>query len=481
MYGRGLKDVRIIYGAGRENVSADALSRSPHAPAPLEGVGEGEMQVGQVQSQDTDSDRSNLSLLQSVHGDLPSTPPACYLDEQKKDPKLFEIINFLRTSSLPADEGWARKVALQSPLFTIVDDTLYYVDSRRRNRQVVVPLPHHRKLLEETHAGRYGGHFSGRKLYESLSLHWWWEGMYRDAMEFSKNCPECAIAKGTGRMHRPPLCPIPVARPFQIWGVDILDLLKTEQGNQHAIVFQDLFTKWPMVYPAPDQKAVRLACLLAEEIVCLFGVPEVMLSDRGTNLLSHLMSDVCQLLGAKKLNTTSYHPQCDGTVERFNRTLKSMLRKHAARFGMQWDKFLPCVLWSYRNTPHSSTGEKPSFLMFGVDCRSSTETAFLTVPKRIPVDIPDYRQELMLSLSSARELAQQSIRKAQQRYKAQYDKKSSVPDLKIGEWVLVRFPQEETGRNRKLSRPWHGPYRITDRRDPDVSVTKVYFPSEGAI
>ena len=191
--------------------------------------------------------------------------------------------------------------------------------------------------------------------------------MYRDAMEYCKTCPECAIATGTGRILRPPLCPIPIAHPFQVWGVDIMDVPKTEQGNQHAIVFQDLFTKWPMVYPAPDQKAIRIARLLTEQIVPLFGVP---LSDRGANLLSHLMTEVCESLG---LNTTAYHPQCDGTVERFNRTLKSMLRKHAARFGMQWDRFLAGVLWSYRNTPHSSTGEKPSFLMFGIDCRSPTE------------------------------------------------------------------------------------------------------------
>ena len=193
------------------------------------------------------------------------------------------------------------------------------------------------------------------------------------------------------------------------------------------------------------------------------------------------MLDVCKFLGVKKLNTTAYHPQCDGTIERFNRTLKNMLRKHVDRFGTQWDRFLPGVMWSYRNTPHSSTGERPSFLLFGVDCRSPTEAAFLPVPKHVPVDIPDYRQELLLSLSSARELAQDSIRRAQKRYKLHYDEKATVPDLKVGEWVLVRFPQEETGRNRKLSRPWHGPYRITERRDPNVSATKVYFPEENAI
>lgn len=92
-------------------------------------------------------------------------------------------------------------------------------------------------------------------------------------------------------------------------------------------VFQDFFTKWPMVYPVPDQKALRIAQLFAEEIVPFFGVPEALLSDRGTNLLSHLVLDICKLLGVKKLNTTSYHPQCDGTVKRFNRTLKTMLRK----------------------------------------------------------------------------------------------------------------------------------------------------------
>ena len=49
----------------------------------------------------------------------------------------------------------------------------------------------------------------------------------------------------------------------------------------------------------------------------------------------------------------------------------------------------------------------------------------------------------------------------------------------MGEWVLIRFPHEETGRLRKLSRPWHGPYWITEENDPDVMAVKVYFPEEG--
>ena len=87
-----------------------------------------------------------------------------------------------------------------------------------------------------------------------------------------------------------------------------MDLPMTESGNKHVVVFQDYFTKWPLVYPVPNQKAIRLVELLTKEVIPLFGVPKALLSDRGTNLLSHVMSDVCVRLGIVKLNTTAYHP-----------------------------------------------------------------------------------------------------------------------------------------------------------------------------
>ena len=80
-------------------------------------------------------------------------------------------------------------------------------------------------------------------------------------------------------MVRPPLHPIPVSRPFQILGVDVMDLPLTASGNKHVLVFQDLFTKWPMVYPIPDQKSECIVKLVVEEIILFFGVPEALLSD----------------------------------------------------------------------------------------------------------------------------------------------------------------------------------------------------------
>ena len=115
-------------------------------------------------------------------------------------------------------------------------------------------------------------------------------------MEFCRSCRECAKVTGIGRRYRQPLHPIPIQRPFKIIG------------------------------------AIRIARLVAEEVFPLFGVPNALLSDRGANFLAHVMQDVCELLGIRKLNTTAYHPQCDGMVKRLNRTLKTMLRKHVTKF-----------------------------------------------------------------------------------------------------------------------------------------------------
>ena len=214
----------------------------------------------------------------------------------------------------------------------------------------------------------------------------------------------------------------------------------------------------------------------------MFGVPEALLLDRGTNLLSHIMMDICRFLDIEKLNTTSYHPECDGMVQRFNRTLKSMLRKRAAQFNKQWDNHPPALLLAYRNAPHDATGEKLSFLLFGWDCRSPQEAALLPVANNTPLtNIMDCREELIFTLSSTRETAFESIQKAQQRYKTSYDRNSDNHSYRVGDWVLIRFPSEETGKFRKLSQPWHGPYRVTSCNETNITAAKIYFPREDPI
>ena len=106
--------------------------------------------------------------------------------------------------------------------------------------------------------------------------------------------------------------------------------------------------------------------------------------------------------------------------------------------------------------------KKKSFLLFGMDCQYPTEAALLPPT---PTDVEDYRHELTLGLSSARQLVVECIQSAQTQYKSSYDHKSMVRDYRIGDWILIRFLQEDSGANRKLSRHWHGPFRVTDFDD----------------
>ena len=150
--------------------------------------------------------------------------------------------------------------------------------------------------------------------------------MRSDVHHWSRGCLTCATYC-TGHSVRAPLTPIPVSGPFDHVGIDVVQLPRSSKSNQYAVVFMVYFKKWPEVFAVHDQTAATIARLLVEEIVSCHGVPAEILSDRGKAFLSGLMKEVTQLLGIHQTNTTVYHPQTDGLVERFNRTLITMLAK----------------------------------------------------------------------------------------------------------------------------------------------------------
>jgi len=118
-------------------------------------------------------------------------------------------------------------------------------------------------------------------------------------------------------------------------------------------------------------------------------------------MLSHLMKDICELLGIKKLNTTAYYLECDGAVEHFNHALSGSKLQHMDPSGHAW---------AYRNMPHISTGETPSCLLFGMECHSPTEAALLPPKSPKITNISDCQEEMVSTLSTARALALKSTR-----------------------------------------------------------------------
>lgn len=450
-------DLTIKHKAGKQNANADALSRNP-------------IETSDVAAIITDTAPALLPDVRLLK------------DEQEKDTTCKVMIRYLLNHELPDDASTARRLVAESKQFEMIDGVLHFENPAFPGRWcIVVPEKLREDVLEEAHGGCFAAHFAERKVYDRLRRNVWWKGMKADVRRFCRGCLVCASRKGARKTYRPPLQPIPVGGPFHRVGVDILQLPTSDQGNKYVIVFMDYLTKWPEAIATADQKAETIARAFIEYVVCRHGIPEELLSDRGANFLSSLIQSVCQVLGVKKINTSGYHPQTDGLVEKFNSTLINMISKSSDTAPHDWDTRLPQVLFAYRSTIQESTKESPFYLVYGRDPRIPTSTVLSYRRSPYTVDIDDYKLELTEALSGAWKLAHDHIQVAQARQKFQYDKHSADVQLKPGERVMVFMPAETQGKNRKLARPFHGPYRVLGATSTNVEVRLIDDPKSESI
>lgn len=263
-------DLTIHYRPGHVNQNADAGSRHP-LPA----------------SSHTDETFGILAhLSQEVS---PKSRYPTLSDQQRSYPELREIITFLTDSSLPDDDIHARELALTRLQFVMLDDVLYYL--AKDKSLCVIPLASSReKLFLDVHSGLYGAHLREEKIHSQLSKHYWWPRLTSDIVNWCRSCITCATRQ-PGQAVKPVLIPIPVSGPFDRVGVDIIGFLKSTSGNHYAIVFVDYLTKWPEVFPSPDQTTLTIAKLLVEQIIPRHGVPKELLSDHGPTFLSKVMCE----------------------------------------------------------------------------------------------------------------------------------------------------------------------------------------------
>jgi len=190
--------------------------------------------------------------------------------------------------------------------------------------------------------------------------------------------------------------------------------------------------------------------------------------------MSDLIQSVCDVLGMKKINTSGYHPQTDGLVEKFNSTLINLMAKCCETRQHDWDEHLPLLLFAYRSSLQESTRESPFFLLYGRDPRLPTETALSQPESPYQVDVEDYRTELVTQMSRVWTLAKQKIEQAQQAQKIQYDRHATnLEKLRVGDRVMVYMLDQVQGKMRKLARPFHGPYQILSLTPTNAEVTLV--------
>jgi transposase InsO family protein len=138
--------------------------------------------------------------------------------------------------------------------------------------------------------------------------------------------------------------------PMDRIATDILgEFPLTDTGNRYILVVSDCFSKWTEAFPMPNMEAQTVAKLIVEEVICRFGVPASIHFDQGRQYENLLFSDVCKHLQIRKTRTTTYHPQSDGMVERFNKTLVTMMSSYVDENYRDWDESITFVMMAYRS------------------------------------------------------------------------------------------------------------------------------------
>jgi len=164
------------------------------------------------------------------------------------------------------------------------------------------------------------------------------------------------------KANRVPLNPVAIeTEPFKKIAIDIVgELPRTTTSYKYILTIVDYATRYPEAIPC--SKAVADALV---QYFCRVGIPQKLVSDQGSNFVGELMAQLYDQLGITKIKTSVYHPEANDLVERFNGTLKLMLKRFVQERVQNWDKFLPYLLFAYREVPCESTGYSPFELLFG--------------------------------------------------------------------------------------------------------------------
>lgn len=152
----------------------------------------------------------------------------------------------------------------------------------------------------------------------------------------------------------------PPKAPLEFISIDILgELIKTKRNNRYLLVITDRFSKLVRTVRLKKITAAAVAIAFVNHWVFVYGPPVHLLSDNGSQFTSKFFQNVCRILGVKNLFTTTYHPQCNGQVERFNRTMLAALRHYVADHPKEWDLFTDALTYAYNTQVHRTTKLAP--------------------------------------------------------------------------------------------------------------------------
>ncbi len=230
------------------------------------------------------------------------------------------------------------------PYFAILKDRLYRVtqdaQSKQDATQLLVPKSRREMLFQAAHCNPMAGHLGQAATLNRLMARFFWPGIHENVRRWCAACRECQLVNPPASP-KAPLRPLPLMQvPFERIGMDLIGPLeRSARGHRFALVLVDYATRYPEAVALRNISAKSVAEALFS-MISRVGIPKEILTDQGMAFMSRTIRELYELLGIKSIRTSVYHPQTDGLVERFNRTLKTMIRKFIHEDAKNWDKWL---------------------------------------------------------------------------------------------------------------------------------------------
>ncbi|KAL4153071.1 hypothetical protein QTP88_000904 [Uroleucon formosanum] len=337
-------------------------------------------------------------------------------------------------------------------------------------------------IFKQCHDSIIGGHVGIHRTIKKIKTQFNWRGLKEDVIEYIKNCESCQKGKvANKKVKQPMLITSTSSEPFEKIFLDIVGpLVTTLSGNTYILTLQDDLTKYSMGIALPNHQANTIAEAFVTNFVCTHGIPQTILTDQGTDFLSKIFTEVCKLLQINKINTSPFHPQTNGSLERSHRTLTEYLRHYVDKKLNNWDEYLPYAFFVYNSTEHTSTGYQPYSLLFGRRLEIPIKLSHEPEPR---YNYDNYYFDLKQKMQESHKIAKENLIKRKVKSKQIYDNNENSIEIHVKDQILLR---DKTQKN-KLNPLWIGPYEMALAQTKPYRISRLtqengmYFENQGPL
>ena len=417
-------DFKLIYRTGKKSGKPDLLSRrSDHLFVNLRTVSKCCLKI---------SNKSDDSLINSI------------LSALKSDELFTNIKSFLdNNSSSSAPIKNINKVKIDDEGFLLFDNLIYVPKSLRT------------RVLELHHDSISAGHFGIKKTSELISRNFWWPKLSKDVTNFVRSCEICCRNKIP--RHKPYGLLSPLSTPNKPWSdiaMDFIVDLPKSRDLTCIMVVVDRLTKMAHFIPF---RCLPTAAIAADAFLTyifrLHGLPESIISDRGSQFTSSFWNRLCSLYDIEHSLSTANHPQTDGQTERVNAILEQYLRCFINERQNNWADLLPFAEFSYNNSLQQSINQTPFFANYGFNPKAHPEIPSNKRPNRAEKRVTEINENI--------NLLKKNLNKAKETYKKYADqKRMNPPSFNVGDKVWLLKGINLKNRKKKLSNQMIGPFKI---------------------